>query len=128
MPASSRSKFTTVSRLREIRSGFLFRSRLVPGLLTKFTSSTIAGVGRFAPIIALRGGSGSGKNRAATTLRLVSYRPFYDLSTLRDPSLYRSLDTWRGALVLDEADTNASESSDFIHLISSRYYGAPISR
>lgn len=88
----------------------------------------VAGMGMFAPIISIRGRSGSGKNRALNALRLASYRPFYDLATVRTPSLYRPLDQWKGTLCLDECDVSGNENSDFIHLINSRCYGTPISR
>ncbi|MEM4721045.1 MAG: hypothetical protein QXT73_03175, partial [Candidatus Methanomethylicaceae archaeon] len=57
----------------------------------------IPGMGAFAPIIAIRGQSGGGKDRLMNALRLNSYRPFYDVSTRRIPSLYRPLDQWRGS-------------------------------
>lgn len=42
----------------------------------------IAGSGKFAPIIPIRGPSQSGKNRLAFVLRLLSYRPYFEMSTL----------------------------------------------
>ena len=89
---------------------------------------SVAGMGRFAPIVAIRGRSGSGKNRALNALRLVSYRPFFDLATVRVPSLYRPLDLLKGTLCLDECDVGGDERSDFTHFINSRCYGTPISR
>jgi hypothetical protein len=89
----------------------------------------VAGMGRFAPIISLRGPSGHGKNRALSALRLNSYRPFYDQSTKRIPSLFRPLDLWRGTLCLDECDLGRSdEASDVVHYLNCRAYGTPISR
>jgi len=98
--------------------------------LDKFTGSfNVAGMGRFAPVIALRGPSGSGKNRALNALRLNSYRPFYDQATNRVPSLFRPLDTWGGTLALDEMDLRFSdETSEVIHYLNCRAYGTPISR
>lgn len=98
--------------------------------LDRFASEgpRVAGMGMFAPIISIRGRSGSGKNRALNALRLSSYRPFYDLATVRTPSLYRPLDQWKGTLCLDECDVSGNENSDFVHLINSRCYGTPISR
>ena len=90
---------------------------------------TIAGMGHFAPLVSLRGPSGHGKNRALSALRLNSYRPFYDQSTKRIPSLFRPLDLWRGTLCLDEADLGKSdEASDVVHYLNCRAYGTPISR
>jgi len=89
----------------------------------------IPGMGTFAPIIALRGPSGSGKDRLMNALRLNSYRPFYDVSTRRVPSLYRPLDQWRGTLCLSEMDFGKSdETSELIHYLNCRSYGVPISR
>jgi hypothetical protein len=101
-----------------------FLDRFVPD-----PSLDIAGMGHFAPIISLRGPSGHGKNRALSALRLNSYRPFYDQSTKRIPSLFRPLDLWRGTLCLDECDLGKSdEASDVVHYLNCRAYGTPISR
>ena len=89
----------------------------------------IPGMGAFAPIIALRGPSGSGKDRLLNALRLCSYHPFYNVSTKRIPSLYRPMDQWRGTLCLSEMDfTNTSETSELTHYLNCRSYGVPISR
>ena len=89
----------------------------------------IAGSGKFAPIIPIRGPSQSGKNRLAFVLRLLSYRPFFEMSTYRIPSLFRPVDLWGGTLVLDEADFNfTNEKSELIHYLNCRATGTPISR
>jgi hypothetical protein len=89
----------------------------------------IPGMGAFAPIIALRGPSGSGKDRLLNALRFNSIRPFYDVSTKRVPSLYRPLDQWRGTLCLSEMDFRlTSEYNDLTHYLNCRTYGVPISR
>lgn len=89
----------------------------------------VAGSGKFAPIIPIRGPSESGKNRLAFVLRLLSYRPYFEMSTYRVPSLYRPLDLWNGTLVLDEADFAATtEKSELIHFLNCRATGTPISR
>ena len=89
----------------------------------------VAGAGKFAPIIPIRGPSKSGKNRFAFVLRLLSYRPYFEMSTYRIPSLYRPLDLWRGTLVLDEADfANTNEKSELIHYLNCRATGTPVSR
>ena len=101
-----------------------FLDRFTPNLRYQ-----VAGLGRFAPIIACRGPSGSGKNRALAALRLNSYRPFYDQSTKRVPSLFRPLDLWRGTLCLDECDLgDTDESAEVTHYLNCRAYGTPISR
>jgi hypothetical protein len=89
----------------------------------------IPGMGAFAPIIALRGPSGSGKDRLLNALRLNTYRPFFDVSTRRIPSLYRPLDQWRGTLCLSEMDfRSGDETSELTHYLNCRSYGVPISR
>jgi hypothetical protein len=89
----------------------------------------IAGSGKFAPIIPIRGPSQSGKNRLAFVLRLLSYRPYFEMSTYRIPSLFRPLDLWQGTLVLDEADfANTNEKSELVHFLNCRATGTPLSR
>jgi len=98
--------------------------------LDRFYSEVhVPGMGAFAPIVALRGPSGSGKDRLLNALRLNSYRPFYDVSTRRIPSLYRPLDQWRGTLCLSEMDfSRGDETSELTHYLNCRSYGVPISR
>jgi len=89
----------------------------------------VAGTGVFAPILACRGPSGSGKNRLANLLRFLSYHPLLQLSTYRIPSLYRPLDIWKGTLIIDECDVkNSGETSQLIHFLNSRATGTPIGR
>jgi hypothetical protein len=111
---------------------FLIAVTQASWFLDRFTPDpklNIAGMGHFAPLLAMRGPSGHGKNRALSALRLNSYRPFYDQSTKRIPSLFRPLDLWRGTLCLDEADLGKSdEASDVIHYLNCRVQGTPISR
>jgi hypothetical protein len=98
--------------------------------LDRFYSEVhVPGMGAFAPIVALRGPSGSGKDRLLNALRLNSYRPFYDVSTRRIPSLYRPLDQWRGTLCLSEMNfSRGDETSELTHYLNCRSYGVPISR
>ncbi|MEM3646557.1 MAG: hypothetical protein QW334_00230 [Thermofilum sp.] len=89
----------------------------------------IPGLGGFAPVISIRGPSGSGKDRLMNALRLLSYRPFYDVSTTRIPSLYRPLDQWQGTLCLSEMDFHSTDAkSELTHYLNCRCYGVPISR
>jgi len=112
--------------------GLLVRVAIGSWFLDRFVDNPIfdiAGAGKFAPIIPIRGPSGSGKNRLAFCLRLLSYRPYFEMSTYRIPSLYRPLDLWNGTLVLDEADfANTTEKSELIHFLNCRATGTPISR
>ena len=116
------------------RASVKFLSRVVVGswFLDRFVDDPlkdVAGAGKFAPLIPIRGPSCSGKNRLAFLLRLVSYRPYFEMSTYRIPSLYRPLDLWKGVLVLDEADFAATnEKSELIHFLNCRATGTPISR
>ncbi|MGB9778814.1 MAG: hypothetical protein ACPLW8_05360 [Candidatus Bathyarchaeales archaeon] len=113
-----------VRLLARVACGSWFLDRFVGDPL-----SEVAGVGKFAPIIPIRGPSQSGKNRLAFVLRMLSYRPYFEMSTYRVPSLYRPLDLWQGSLVLDEADmANTTERSEFIHFLNCRATGTPISR
>ena len=110
---------------------FLVRVTSTSWLLDKYVPKglDIGGMGRFAPIIPIRGASGSGKNRLANILRLLAYRPYFVMSTYRIPSLYRPIDTWRGTLVMDEADfSNTGEKSELIHFLNCRATGTQISR
>jgi hypothetical protein len=115
-------------RVDEVR--FLVAVSQSSWFLDRFYAKTfVPGMGAFAPIIALRGPSGSGKDRLMNALRLNSYRPFYDVSTRRIPSLYRPLDQWRGTLCLSEMDFRSSdETSELVHYLNCRSYGVPISR
>jgi hypothetical protein len=89
----------------------------------------LAGVGKFAPIVAFRGPSGSGKNRALTALRFNSYKPYFDQSTNKIPSLFRPMALWKGTLCLDECDLGKSdETAEVIHYLNCRCYGTPIAR
>jgi hypothetical protein len=113
-----------VKLLARIAVGSWFLDRFVADPLFD-----IAGAGKFAPILPIRGPSQSGKNRLAFVLRLVSYRPLFEMSTYRIPSLYRPLDLWQGTLVLDEADfANTTEKSELIHFLNCRATGTPLSR
>lgn len=113
-----------VKLLTEVAVGSWFLDRFVTDPMFD-----IAGAGKFAPIIPIRGPSQSGKNRLAFVLRLLSYRPYFEMSTYRIPSLYRPLDMWRGTLVLDEADfAHTNEKSELVHYLNCRATGTPVSR
>jgi len=107
-----------------IMVGSWFLDKMVP-----HTIIPIAGVGRFAPIIPIRGPSESGKNRLANVLRFVSYHPYFDLSKTAIPSLFRPLDTWLGTLFMDEADVKYSgATAELTRYLNSRATGTPIAR
>ena len=117
---------------RDAMIKLLTRITVVSWFLDRFTTDPaydIAGAGKFAPIIPIRGPSQSGKNRLAFILRTLSYRPYFEMSTYRIPSLYRPLDLWQGTLVLDEADfANTNEKSELVHYLNCRATGTPLSR
>ena len=107
-----------------IAAGSWFLDKMKPTLAVK-----VSGIGLFAPIIAIRGPSGSGKNRLANLLRMLCYRPYFDMSKTKIPSLFRPLDIWKGTLVLDEADfERTEETSELIHFLNCRAQGTPIAR
>ena len=113
-----------VKLLTRISVGSWFMDRFVADQMFD-----IAGSGKFAPIIPIRGPSQSGKNRLAFVLRMLSYRPYFEMSTYRIPSLFRPLDLWQGTLVLDEADfANTNEKSELVHFLNCRATGTPLSR
>jgi hypothetical protein len=113
-----------VRLLTRIAVGSWFMDRFVADPLYD-----IAGSGKFAPILPIRGPSQSGKNRLAFVLRLLSYRPYFQMSTYRIPSIFRPIDFWHGSIVLDEADfNNTNEKSELIHFLNCRATGTPISR
>jgi hypothetical protein len=117
-------KQAEVKTLALITLGSWFIDRMEPD-----TVIPVAGVGRFAPIIPIRGPSESGKNRLANLLRFISYHPYFDLSKTAIPSLFRPLDVWRGTLIMDETDVkNSGATSQLIQFLNSRAYGTPISR
>ncbi|MDR0493078.1 MAG: hypothetical protein LBH74_05520 [Nitrososphaerota archaeon] len=112
-----------VCLLTRIAIGSWFMDRFVVDSLYD-----VAGSGKFAPILPIRGPSQSGKNRLAFVFRLLSYRPFFEMSTYRIPSLFRPLDLWRGTLILDEADfNNTNEKSELVHFLNCRATGTPLS-
>ncbi len=107
-----------------IAIGSWFLDRMEPK-----TKIPIAGVGRFAPIIPIRGPSETGKNRLANLLRFLSYHPYFDLSKTAVPSLFRPMDLWKGTLIMDEADFwRTGTTSELIHFLNARATGTPISR
>jgi len=90
--------------------------------------SGIAGMGKFAPIIPIRGVSGGGKNRLLNILRWSSYHPFYQLTTNKIPSIFRPLELWGGVLALDECDLDPERDKELVGFLLARSYGNPISR
>lgn len=115
---------TMIRLLTRITVGSWFLDRFITN-----PQYDVAGAGKFAPIIPIRGPSQSGKNRLAFLLRTLSYRPYFEMSTHRIPSLYRPLDLWQGTLVLDEADfANTNEKSELVHFLNCRATGTPLSR
>lgn len=117
-------KLPQVKILSLICMGSWFLDRMAPQ-----TIIPIAGVGRFAPIIPIRGPSGSGKNRLANVLRFLLYHPYFDLSKTNIPSLFRPLDTWLGSLLMDEGDVKQSGAeAELTRYLNSRATGTPIAR
>jgi hypothetical protein len=88
---------------------------------------SVAGMGRFAPIIPIRGVSGGGKGRLSNLLRFCSYHPVLMMRTYRLPSMYRTLHAWKGVLFIDEGDISEGNSEIGTYLLE-RSYGIPIIR
>jgi len=113
---------------------FLARVALGSNWLDRFVVDPefkVAGMSMYAPIEAIRGPAGSGKDRLANTLGLLSRRPYSQVSTYRIPSLYRPLHDWGPAatLKMTEADmARTTERSEFVHYLNCRAYGYPVSR
>lgn len=89
----------------------------------QLTKTDNIGTSAFAPIIALRGLSGSGKNRAMTGLLYNSYRPFLEAHTSHVASIYRPMNNWRGTLCVDEADIPGDEFSELVKYYNMRAQG-----
>ena len=71
------------------------------------------------PYIRVRGGYGSGKTRFLLTLGSMCYRPIFASAASTVSPLFRLLDSFRGTLILDEADWRASdEKSDLVKLMN----------
>ena len=89
----------------------------------------IAGVGKFAPILPIRGLSGGGKSRFMFVCRACSYHPFYQSATNKIPSIYRPLENWKGVLFLNECNIEPNgKDKDLGDFLLARSYGDPISR
>jgi hypothetical protein len=71
------------------------------------------------PYVRVRGGYGSGKTRFLLTLGSICYRPIFASAASTVSPLFRLLDSFRGTLILDEADWKASDQrSDLVKLMN----------
>jgi len=66
------------------------------------------------PYIRALGDYGTGKSRLLRTMGRICYRPVYTTAGSSASSLFRTLDTFRGTLVLDEGDFNDSDEASMI--------------
>lgn len=64
------------------------------------------------PILRFRGSFGSGKTRGLLVLGSISYKPFFASGASTVSPIFHILDTFRGTLVLDEADFRFSDATN----------------
>ncbi len=62
------------------------------------------------PYLRLRGDYGSGKTRALIVIGSVCYKPFFASGASTVSPIFHTLDTFRGTLILDEADFRMSDA------------------
>lgn len=81
------------------------------------------------PYLRAKGDFGTGKSRMIRTIGVVCYRPLLVGSATVSP-IFRMLDTFRGTLILDEADFGKSdETAEIIKILNNgSEYGFPVSR
>ena len=82
------------------------------------------------PYIRALGDYGTGKSRLLRTMGKICYRPIYTTAGSSASSLFRTLDEFRGTLVLDEGDFNNSDEASIIAKIlnGGNEKGTPILR
>lgn len=82
------------------------------------------------PYLRMLGDSGTGKSRFLKTVGLKCYRPVYTTAGSSAAALFRTLDIFRGTLVLDEGDFKDSSEASMIGKILNGGYerGVPIMR
>jgi len=66
------------------------------------------------PYLRMLGDSGTGKSRFLKTVGLLCYRPVYTTAGSSAAALFRTLDIFRGTLVLDEGDFKDSSEASMI--------------
>lgn len=71
------------------------------------------------PYLRLRGDYGSGKTRALTVIGALCYKAFFASGASTVSPIFHTLDTFRGTLVLDEADFRFSdEKSELVKILN----------
>lgn len=71
------------------------------------------------PYLRLRGDFGSGKTRALKVIGSICYKPFFASGATTVSPIFHILDTFRGTLILDEADFRFSdEKSDLVKIFN----------
>jgi DNA primase len=61
------------------------------------------------PYLRFKGDYGTGKSRALQVIGALCFRPMRASGAASDASLFRTIDTWRGTLLLEEADYQQSD-------------------
>ena len=82
------------------------------------------------PYLRLRGDFGSGKTRALTVVGEICFRPFFASGASTVSPIFHTLDTFRGTLVLDEADFRfTDEKSELVKIFNNgNVRGFPVLR
>ncbi len=82
------------------------------------------------PYLRLRGDYGSGKTRALLIIGSVTYKPFFASGASTVSPIFHTLDTFRGTLIVDEADFRFSdEKSELVKIFNNgNVRGFPVLR
>lgn len=77
------------------------------------------------PYLRVKGDYGTGKSRFLQVVGAMCYRPIVSTGAATVSPIFRLLDTFRGTLVLDEADfQNSEESADIVKILNTGYQRA----
>lgn len=82
------------------------------------------------PYLRLRGDYGSGKTRALIVIGSLCYKPFFASGASTVSPIFHTLDTFRGTLILDEADFRMSdEKAELVKILNNgNVRGFPVLR
>ncbi len=82
------------------------------------------------PYLRLRGDYGSGKTRALLIIGSITYKPFFASGASTVSPIFHTLDTFRGTLIVDEADFRFSdEKSELVKIFNNgNVRGFPVLR
>jgi hypothetical protein len=82
------------------------------------------------PLLRFRGDYGSGKTRALLAIGSICYKPFFASGASTVSPIFHILDTFRGTLILDEADFRFSDmTGEFVKILNNgTVNGLPVLR